>query len=275
MEVSRSGYYKWLKTRDVLNSYEKDRLIIGEYILKWHKAKPSYGYHDLAAKIREEIGIYFSDNLVHKVCKKLNIKSESKHYKYKKIENKEEHKIYPNLVRGLWKKTTRPFEIVTSDTTTINFKGKKYDWNFYVDAFDNSIVGSNVSPYYNGVNFMNHKLSLLDMLNNKKKRGYKGQETIFHSDQGAIYTSASFNDVYKNDNIIRSMSRAGTPTDNPIIESKNGWLKSEIIIDFNMDNYNTVYDYVNDIIYDHNNIRPSYALKYKTPVQHRTKLGFK
>ncbi len=28
-------------------------------------------------------------------------------------------------------------------------------------------------------------------------------------------------------NIIRSMSRIGTPTDNPIIESKNGWLKTE------------------------------------------------
>ena len=63
----------------------------------------------------------------------------------------------------------------------------------------------------------NHVLAFKDMINNKIKRGYKDLETIFHSDQGSIYTSTSFNDVCFNNNIIRSMSRAGTPTDNPII----------------------------------------------------------
>ncbi len=48
------------------------------------------------------------------------------------------------------------------------------------------------------------------MLQNKIKRGYKSQETIFHSDQGAIYSSKAFNNVHKNYNIIRSMSRIGT-----------------------------------------------------------------
>ena len=28
------------------------------------------------------------------------------------------------------------------------------------------------------------------------------------------------------------MSRAGTPADNPIIESLNGWMKAELILDF-------------------------------------------
>lgn len=45
-------------------------------------------------------------------------------------------------------------------------------------------------------------------------------------------------------NIIRSMSRIGTPTDNPIIESKNGWLKKEMYIDFNQNDYETVEDYI-------------------------------
>ena len=30
------------------------------------------------------------------------------------------------------------------------------------------------------------------------------------------------------------MSRSVTPTDNPIIESLNGWIKEEIKIDFNL-----------------------------------------
>lgn len=53
------------------------------------------------------------------------------------------------------------------------------------------------------------------------------------------------------------MSRIATPTDNPIIESKNGWLKKEMYIDFNQDDYENVEDYINAIINDHNNYRPS------------------
>jgi len=69
---------------------------------------------------------------------------------------------------------------------------------------------------------VNHKIALQEMLLNKQKRGYKDQDTIFHSDQGIIYSSLAFNDAHKDYNIVRSMSRIATPTDNPIIESKNG-----------------------------------------------------
>ena len=113
------------------------------------------------------------------------------------------------------------------------------------------------------------------MLNNKIKRGYENLETIVHTDQGAVYSSVSFNNIFDSYKVTRSMSRIGTPTDNPIIESKNGWLKKEMYIDFNQDDYDTVEDYINAIIYDHNYLRPSYALNYKTPIEYRTQLGFK
>ena len=70
------------------------------------------------------------------------------------------------------------------------------------------------------------------------------------------------------------MSRAGTPTDNPVIESKNGWLKKKMYIDFDVNNYNTVKEFIDDIIWDNNNYRPSYALNYKKPIEYRTQLGF-
>ena len=112
------------------------------------------------------------------------------------------------------------------------------------------------------------------MLNTKIKRGYKDLETIFHTDQVAVYSSLSFNATFENTSIIRSMFRAGTPTDNPVIESKNGWLKKEMYIDFDINNYNTVQDFIKDIVKDNNEYRPSYALNYKTPVEYRTQLGF-
>ncbi len=55
----------------------------------------------------------------------------------------------------------------------------------------------------------------------KIKRGYKYLKTILHTDQGAVCASLSFNKTFDNISIINLMSIAGTPTDNPVIESKN------------------------------------------------------
>ena len=218
--VKNKGYIKSI--------YEINRRDLESLIRDIHKRKPSYGYHRINVLIKRKTGWVVSDNLIHKVCKILKIYSKAKHYgKYK--HPGEETIKYPNLINNNWN-TTRPFEKITSDSTKIWFKGVPYDWTYYVDAFDDSIIGSDVKPFYHGVSMKNHKDALQDMLNDKIKRGYKSQETIFHSDQGTIYSSVAFNNVHKDYNITRSMSRIGTPTDNPIIESKNGWLKKKCIL---------------------------------------------
>ena len=272
MNISRSGYYKWLKTKDVLNQYELNRRDLGELIKNVHKRKPSYGYHRIRKIIVDETGWVVSANLVHKVCKILGIKSKARHYRYKNPG--EESVKFNNIINGNWQ-TTRPFEKIVSDTTKIWFKRKPYDWTFYLDVFNNEIVGYDVRDSLHGNGIINHNKALENMLTTKIKRGYKNLETIFHTDQGSIYSSMSFNNILKSYTIIRSMSRAGTPTDNPVIESKNGWLKKEMYIDFDINNYNTVQEFIDDIVYDNNNIRPSYALNYKTPVEYRTQQGFK
>ena len=122
MNISRSGYYKWLKTKDILNNYELNRKDLGELIIQIHNKKKSYGYRRINAIIRRETGWIVSNNLVHKVCKILKIKSKAKHYKYKKVG--EESIKYPNLINGNWK-TTRPLEKVVTDTTMICFKKKR------------------------------------------------------------------------------------------------------------------------------------------------------
>ena len=272
MKVSRSGYYKWFKNKNILNHYELNRKDLGELIKDIHKRKPSYGYHRIWKRIIEETGWVVSPNLVHKVCKILKIKSKTKHYKYKKAG--EESVKYENIIGYNWN-TSRPFEKIVSDTTSFYFKKKKYDWTFYLDVFNNEIVGSDVRDSLNGNGIINHKKAVNNMLENKIKRGYKDLETIVHTDQGSVYSSVSFNNIFDSYNVTRSMSRAGTPTDNPVIESKNGWIKKEMYIDFDINNYNTVQELIDDIVWDNNNYRPSYALQYKTPIEYRTQLGFK
>ena len=70
------------------------------------------------------------------------------------------------------------------------------------------------------------------------------------------------------------MSRTGTPTDNPIIESLNGWIKEELKIDFDLTSVEGIPSFIENYVHYFNNERLSYKLKYQTPVQYRLEQGF-
>lgn len=92
---------------------------------------------------------------------------------------------------------------------------------------------------------------------------------------GSVYSSSSFYQAHKNFiNIRRSMSRAGTPTDYPVIETLNGWLKEEMKIDFNLKEHSDFPSFIQRYIHYFNNHRLSYKLNYKTPVPFRLECGF-
>lgn len=271
MNVSRSGYYKWLIRRDKLNSYQLNRKLMSEYIIDKHGKHKSWGYRRIASNIRAETGWYFSDNLCHKCCKHLNIRSMSRKTWHPKGT---ENMTYPNQIWNNWK-NKKPFEVVVTDTTTFRTKGHVWDWTLYIDVFNNEIVGHDIEESKHGSDLKSHMKALKMMLQNKIKRGYKDLETILHSDQGVIYSSNAFSNAHKDYNIKRSMSRKGTPTDNPLMESLNGWMKEELYLDFNLFNSENVKRTIEDYVHYFNNERYSYKLKYKSPVQYRTELNIK
>lgn len=271
MNVSRSGYYKWLLRKDKLNCYEINRKLLSEYIIDVHSKHKSWGYRTIATKIRDNTGWCFSDNLCHKCCKHLNIKSKTRKTW---IARGEESIIYPNQIRNNWKHS-KPFEVIVTDTTTFSTKGCVWDWTLYIDVFNNEIVGYDLDATKHGCGMQNHMRALHMMIQSKIKRGYKDLETILHSDQGAIYSSAAFTNAHKDYNIKRSMSRKGTPTDNPLMESLNGWIKEELYLDFNLFNSKNVKQTIDEYVYYFNNERLSSKLQYKSPVQFRTELNFK
>ena len=266
MSVNRSGYYIWLGRGK--NQYELDREILAGYIKEEHRKHPSYGYHALAKVIRDNTGWIFSDNLCHKVCKYEGIRSKCHHYQYRKPGG--EHVTYDNKIKGNWR-TTAPLQKIVSDMTIIRHKGKPYEWTFFMDVFNNAIIASDISskpgdpkPYFNC------RDKLLNLL---KKEGIT-EPVYFHTDQGSIYTSISFNQALLNNNIIRSMSRAGTPTDNPVIEAMNGWIKSQIWTDYRINDYDSLDDFIKSYIKYYNYERHMYKLNYKSPAEFTLDQGF-
>ena len=155
--------------------------------------------------------------------------------------------------------------------TAFYVKGNYYELTMYFDAWNKEIVGyglvsrkGDIKSYYDG----------LKQVLNRIKKEQTDDLIILHTDQGSVYSSKAYNKLLEDYNISRSMSRAGTPTDNPVNESLNGWIKEELIIDFNLKNCNNVPELIRKYINYYNNERPSYALNYKTPIQYKIESGF-
>ncbi len=95
--------------------------------------------------------------------------------------------------------------------------------------------------------------------------------TVIHTDQGSVYSSVAYNSLIKDPNIYRSMSRTGKPTDNPVNESLNGWIKEELFIDFNLEKTKDVPVLIEQYINFYNEMRPCYALGYDIPNHYEKK----
>ncbi len=68
------------------------------------------------------------------------------------------------------------------------------------------------------------------------------------------------------------MSRAGKPTDNPVNEALNGWVKEELILDFKMERCRTkdeVKVLLERYVKFYNEQRPCWAIGYDTPNNYR------
>ena len=113
-----------------------------------------------------------------------------------------------------------------------------------------------------------HRVSgLRDFL--ELKKNFPDMQTVLHSDQGAVYASKDFNELLPMYNVVRSMSRAGTPTDNAAMEAINGWIKAELFMDFHVTGAASVEKEIDDYILFFNEQRPAYSLSYLTPKQFR------
>ena len=262
MDVNRSSFYKW-KHRLEHPSKRMQAFIADLTLFKEYHAKyPSHGYRWLNAKIRLDTGLIVSDQYAHKCCKTAGIVSVSKHYRYKKPGDP--FKVYPNLLMtGL--NVDGPLQCIVSDMTAFYLKGIYYELTLFMDIWNNEILAHSLSAkrgdrmtYIDGLN------SLIDI-----KKRYPELEMVLHTDQGSVYSSKSFNELLPLYNITRSMSRAGTPTDNGAMEAINGWIKAEMFADFHVTSNENIHEEIDAYIKFFNEERPAYALNYLTPKQYR------
>ena len=262
LSINRSGFYKWKHRLEHpsnrMKSFVSDIVLFKEY----HSKYPSHGYRWLNAKIRLDTGLIMSDQRAHRICKAAGIRSISKHYRYKKPGDP--FKVYPNLMMtGL--NVSGPLQCIVSDMTAFYLNGIYYELTLFMDVWNNEILSYSLSKKRGDrMTYMSGLKGILDI-----KAQYPDMEMILHTDQGSVYSSKSFNELLPLYNIIRSMSRAGTPTDNASMEAINGWMKAEMFSDFHITSNESIDREIDKYIMFFNEERPAYSLNYLTPKQYK------
>jgi len=255
--VSRSGYYKWQSREKCV---PEDRKKIFELVQSTHERHSTHGYRWVHAYLVQQHSITVSPDYIRRAFNVLGIESKTKH----KARNnpRKTRDPYPNLIFSTWETVDRPRQVIVSDMMAFWTRMRFWELSLYFDVFTKQILGHGLTDkrgnpiiYYDGLGRALSKLEGVDA----------DEPTIVHTDQGSVYTSMAYNKIIKERNLVRSCSRAGRPTDNPVNESLNGWIKEELFIDFGLYDSDNVVGTIDEYIRFYNSKRPSYSLGYDTP----------
>lgn len=153
---------------------------------------------------------------------------------------------------------SRPNEVWVSDVTEVSFQGKKIYLCVIIDLYARKVVAYRVSNK-NNTPLTKKTFDMAFKIREPKEK------LLFHSDQGANYTSRTFRMYLKEKGVEQSFSRAGMPYDNSVCESFFGIYKQE---EFYRTNYKTeteVKKGINNFMNFYNTKRPHSLLRYRTP----------
>lgn len=267
MGVSRAGYYKWKKRGKSTRAIDREKLLAD--VKRIHDKHSTHGYRWVAAYLRINENCTACDNMVYKCFRRLGITSMTRHRVKRKPRQVKDR--YPNLIFSTWDTVDRPRQVIVSDMTAFRILWMYVEVTFYFDVFTKEIVTHRCGDRRGDRN------QYLDGLEDVKSV-LKGQTEpcVLHTDQGSVYASMAYNDIIRDTVIVRSMSRAGKPTDNPVNEALNGWIKEELIIDFNLERCRGVEEVkaiIARYVKFYNEQRPCYAIGYDTPANYRRRFN--
>lgn len=263
--MSRSGYYKWIKRKDILNSYQKNHQQLDMLVADIHSHYPSQGYRQIRDTLLIQTGLYVCDKTVWRSMKRLNIKGYIRKRKYP-LPSGNEHKRYPNILNREFS-AQKPLEKLVTDVTYIRYKGKWYYLSCFMDLYNNEIVEWELGNVFDNFLVIKPAKRLLERAKDSK------HSMLIHSDQGIQYASIGYCSLLKKHNVIQSMSRAGTPHDNAVMESFFGRFKDVLRSHYHYWKCDDLTQTISNAINYFNCKRPLRKLKGKPPVQYRIELA--
>lgn len=222
--VSRSGYYRWISSRDAyearqLRDIEDFRLIREAYDFRGY----AKGYRSICMRLKR-MGTPMNHKKVLRLMNKFGLKCPvRKANPYRRMARElKTDTVFRNYVNREFRKHG-PRKILLTDITYIRLKNEFCYLSVIKDAYTMQILAYRLSESLE-VDFV---LDTVNQLLSKHKCSLD-DETIIHSDQGCHYTSVAFRTLVSNSSLRQSMSRKGNCWDNAPQESFFGHMKDEL-----------------------------------------------
>jgi len=264
-EVSKSGYYKWVKTLSKQQLREEQDIsdfnLINEV---WLKDK-TFGYQRITMELYYEYGVIMNAKKVYRLMKKYGIRStvrKKNPYKHL-IDAYKEHYYFDNLLDRQFD-VAKPGTVFATDITYLIFNNQRYYLSVVKDLCTREIAAWKVSRGL-GVDLS------VDVIDQLIEKYGNLNESLIHSDQGMHYTNPTYVNKLKLLRVNQSMSRRGNCIDNAKMETFFGHFKDECPYN-EANNLNEVIKIVNTYMNYYNNKRYQWTLKKMAPVQYRNHL---
>lgn len=264
-QVSRSGYYNWVNSKNTRIEKENNDRKDFEIILEAYQYR---GYNKGARGIYMRLlhknpPIIMNVKKIRRLMKKYNLFCPIRQANpYRRMAKAlKTNNVADNILNREFKKHG-PRMVLLTDITYILYSNTRCYLSVILDAFTKEVL-SYVLSVSLAVDFV------LDTVNQLiEKHGISlSTETLIHSDQGCHYTSYSFIQILKDKQLRQSMSRKGNCWDNAPQESFFGHMKDEIDLS-ECKSFNDVKKIVDDWIDYYNNERYQWNLAKLSPTEY-------
>ena len=261
-QVSRSGYYYWLKHGCDKECRDKSDVALIEKIFR--RGRQKLGIRRIAMILLREHGVVMNLKKISRLKNKYGLVTKIRRKNpYFQIARKTlDSRISPNLLDRNFAQTQAD-KVYSTDISYLPYKAGRAYLSATKDLATNEIVAFNVSE---NLGLHTGSESLLSHLDKIGKRRYKN--LMIHSDQGVHYTNNYYVSELSRRGVMQSMSRRGNCLDNAPIESFFGHLKDEVEIN-NCQNFEEVRKEITRFIHYYNNERMQWGLKKMTPKEYR------
>ena len=264
-QVSRSGYYNWINSKDIRTEKEnKDRKDF-ELILEAYQYR---GYNKGARGIYMRLlhmnpPVIMNVKKIRRLMKKYNLFCPiRKANPYRRLAKAlKTNNVADNLLNREFKEHG-PRMIILTDISYIPYNNTRCYLSVMLDAFTKEVLSYVLSETLE-IDFV---LLTVNILIEKHGVSLKSK-TLVHSDQGCHYTSCSFIQLLKDKKLRQSMSRKGNCWDNAPQESFFGHMKDEINLS-NCTTFKEVKEIIDDWIDYYNNERYQWDLAKLSPVEY-------
>ncbi len=218
LNVSRNGYYNWLKGKEK----PKDSMLPHLVKLAFDEFKQTYGTRRIKCFLQKEYGWILSRRRIATTMKLLGLRTKNRRrFRVITTDSKHNFAISPNrLSQDFY--TSCPNEVYVGDITYI---WTKEGWLYLattIDLYSRSVVGYAMDDRL-------HTRIIVNALQASKIRRKSLSGAIFHSDRGSQYASDEFRSYLSANGMTQSMSAKGNCYDNAVAESFFHTLKIELV----------------------------------------------